>query len=609
MRKLASSLGGEGLHTKQYIMKGTIGRALYLRQLVVKGGLFLALIFVTHTLQAQIGAKANARDELIKLSLKRSNNPNFLDSIANALAAYNDDEAQARSFFLKGLSSTFKGDIKAATPAYQKALSLIPEGGQYDEMFTHNMVMKNLGISYYRQNLFLQGDSVFISMKDKALARGDSFAYASALSNLGNALNIRQEFASAIEYFKEVIFIEEALGSKGIASSYDKVGTIFGRMEQPREALSWFRKALSKMEAGDLRLEGRLYNNIAVAWRSLANYDSAQFYLIKALRIHEQAGSIIDQAVALENLAKNAMKLVEVDKADSLLKIAYARMPQGKGSRNSSINRLWLLSLEIALHRQDLNEAKKYYQLLEASGIEIQNELDYLKLKARYFEVQGENDSALYYLKIVQAKELELRKSNDAAKIKQEANEVELAEMAVQADLQAKRQRLYLWLAFLGFAALLAYLLFRFTAIGKKGASQKEADFTDNPAGELVRDEFKKMAVDQGEKPEQVLKLKSKALIKVEEILYVQSEGHYVNIHLQNRENPEVERISLNGLLEELGEDGFQRIHRSYAVNIGHLKAVYSNRVLLINNTELPVTRTYSTLLQERFKNLRSSLD
>ena len=571
---------------------------------------FFGLLMVSFSLKADGNSNDEKRKQLIELSLKNSRNPQYLDSLATALLQYEDKECQARGYFLKGLGATFKGEIDKALPAYKKSLSLVPIGGQYDERFTYYMVMKNVGIAYYRQNMPAKGDSLFHQMMKQSLAIGDSFHYASALSNLGNALNLRQDFDGAIKKFKEVILIEEALGSQGLASSYLKVGTIFGRMSQPEEALIWFRKALARIADDDLAFLGQTYNNMAVAWRSAGNLDSAQRYLLGSLAIHRRTGSKIDEAIALENLARNAIVLKDFEHADSLLAEAYKIMPSESTRQNTSFVRLWLLSLSLALEQGNEKDASDYFARLDKSPAEVREDLSFLKLKAGYFELKGSQDSAIYYLKVVQAREAELNQANDAAKIKQEANAVELAELDRLRETERKEEIYRYWR--LALSLLIIGLLVVFWQ--RRKAKSQEHLINTSASGQaeelLVKDQYQEAKAQKEEalvaKAEATLKLKSKAVIKVSDILYVQSEGHYVDLHLVGRENPEVERISLAALLEDLGEDNFQRIHRSYAVNISQLKAVYSNRVLLSSGTELPVTRTYKSALQERFNKKES---
>jgi tetratricopeptide (TPR) repeat protein len=444
------------------IMQGAVARGMLSWRKWGFTYCLFSIFIISGSCYAEQSNDAEKRSQLIALSLKNSRNPQYLDSLAQKLLEYEDQECKARGYFLKGLGATYKGNIDSALYNYQQSIALIPEGGKYDSRFTYSMVMKNVGIAHYRQNQYSEGDSVFNRMADIALAKGDSLAYASSLSNLGNALSVRRDFKGAIEKYKKAILIEEKLGSKGVASTYLKIGTIFGRMSQEEEALIWFRKAQLRIPARDLRLKGRLNNNMAVAWRSLGDLDSAQYYLNKALTIHQATGSLIDQAMALENLARNELALKNFSAADSILKDAYKLLPEGTKVQNYSLSRLWMLSLDLALERNETAKAESLMRSLELADVQIQSELDYLRLKARYFEQVGAKDSAIYYLKELQAKEQALNKQNDASKIKQEANEVELAEIR-RKEKEAEEESIFrYWLvAFL--LIFIALVVFYFT--------------------------------------------------------------------------------------------------------------------------------------------------
>ena len=81
------------------------------------------------------------------------------------------------------------------------------------------------------------------------------------------------------------------------------------------------------------------------------------------------------------------------------------------------------------------------------------------------------------------------------------------------------------------------------------------------------------------------------------ELLYLKAEGNYVEIHLESRKI--LVRNSLEAILVELDIEGIYRIHRSYAVN-SHKVHKFSSAEIRINDSILPVSRTYSTDLREK---------
>ncbi|EAQ43238.1 LytTR family transcriptional regulator DNA-binding domain-containing protein [Polaribacter sp. MED152] len=100
-------------------------------------------------------------------------------------------------------------------------------------------------------------------------------------------------------------------------------------------------------------------------------------------------------------------------------------------------------------------------------------------------------------------------------------------------------------------------------------------------------------------KEQKFLKLKSNAIINVADILYVKSDGHYVEYYLVNKERPEIDRNTLTEVTKELPSDTFVRMHRSYIVNIYKIKIINSTKLMLDNGVWLNLSRTYKQHLKD----------
>ena len=87
--------------------------------------------------------------------------------------------------------------------------------------------------------------------------------------------------------------------------------------------------------------------------------------------------------------------------------------------------------------------------------------------------------------------------------------------------------------------------------------------------------------------------LKSKAVLNCQDIIYVKSDGHYVEYYLKDKNKPEVDRNTMAEVLNELPERAFIRIHRSYIVNIQSIKIINSKRVMLDNGEWINLSRTF----------------
>ena len=93
-----------------------------------------------------------------------------------------------------------------------------------------------------------------------------------------------------------------------------------------------------------------------------------------------------------------------------------------------------------------------------------------------------------------------------------------------------------------------------------------------------------------------VKKLDKEFLVRVADIEWLEASANYVNLHSQGRIYPL--RGTLNALSDKLAEQGFSRIHRSYAVNhqcIGSIAYQPSGdgELTLTSGQVLPVSRRY----------------
>lgn len=87
--------------------------------------------------------------------------------------------------------------------------------------------------------------------------------------------------------------------------------------------------------------------------------------------------------------------------------------------------------------------------------------------------------------------------------------------------------------------------------------------------------------------------------IKLKEILWLKSDNIYVEIKLLDKKL--LIRKSLESILEECNCDTIVRTHRSYAVNLLHLKAVNGSN-LLVDNDKIPLSRMHKEQVLMRIR-------
>lgn len=86
--------------------------------------------------------------------------------------------------------------------------------------------------------------------------------------------------------------------------------------------------------------------------------------------------------------------------------------------------------------------------------------------------------------------------------------------------------------------------------------------------------------------------------LNFEDILYIEGLKDYVKIYTSDNKYT-LTLISLIKLENLLSSKGFARIHRSYIINIKHVKSIQKNKVL-ITEKRIPISESYKTAFFER---------
>jgi hypothetical protein len=100
-----------------------------------------------------------------------------------------------------------------------------------------------------------------------------------------------------------------------------------------------------------------------------------------------------------------------------------------------------------------------------------------------------------------------------------------------------------------------------------------------------------------------VKKLGKEFIVKVEDVEWLESSGNYVNLHSKGRIYPT--RTTLTQLISQIEEQGFCRIHRSYAVNLNNIDSITplssgDSEVKLNNGKILNLSRRYKDAFKSK---------
>ena len=80
--------------------------------------------------------------------------------------------------------------------------------------------------------------------------------------------------------------------------------------------------------------------------------------------------------------------------------------------------------------------------------------------------------------------------------------------------------------------------------------------------------------------------------IAISDIRYIEGMSEYLKIHLEGQPKPIVTLLSMKKMEENLPST-FMRIHRSYIINLKKIQEVNKNRVIMDNETYLPIGDNY----------------
>ena len=73
--------------------------------------------------------------------------------------------------------------------------------------------------------------------------------------------------------------------------------------------------------------------------------------------------------------------------------------------------------------------------------------------------------------------------------------------------------------------------------------------------------------------------------------------SEYIRIHLLSSK-PVMTQLSMKAIEEQLPEDRFMRVHRSYIINLSKISVIERNRIIFDVRTYIPVSEQYKSKFQ-----------
>lgn len=508
----------------------------------------------------------------------------FADSIRNSGdpddSIFNDHASR----FVHALATYKKGDIENCA---REMGALIPYFRENDQEL-YERAMNFQGLFLIR--LHLQDSAIVLY--ETLLESLDSANYKARLGahvNLGRAFKQVGNYDAAIDHFIAAMEADPTDEATKM-NTYMNIADIFGEMEFYDKGIETLRM-VNQTNLPPMQLTMAFYNNFGTLFFLTGQYDSSVYYLKKAITLGNEKG--------FHHLnVKNRITLSEIYMSQQLLEEARAILKEAEKAARAYPTPQMLADLNMhqASCQMQLNNADSAIYYLEKienpEGVRpMENVKSVFQLFSEAYEMKGNMPlSNLYLNKHVAWYDsvrnvAEIKFLQDAkAKYLLAQNEKSLKNSEKNAAFLGKSQGVLaaILLAVIALAVTLFLLL-------RKNKKQLQSTQVQNQSLS------KEIQLNRNE----ILELKSKALLQIDDIVSIESDGHYLEFYMKSKGKPEVDRNRIKEILEILPPKKFVQIHKSYIVNIDHIKAKYASKVLLIDGRELPVSRTYKEALNK----------
>lgn len=90
--------------------------------------------------------------------------------------------------------------------------------------------------------------------------------------------------------------------------------------------------------------------------------------------------------------------------------------------------------------------------------------------------------------------------------------------------------------------------------------------------------------------------------VKPDNILYIEGMGEYLKIYHLDAATPLVVLMSMKRILEQLPDDRFARVHKSYIVNLNRITSNSRTQITMENATVIPIGESYRVAISNRLK-------
>ena len=521
----------------------------------------------------------------------------YADSLSNA-DFENKEFAEAGRLFLEGLVAFHEGDL-------QKAIDQLEiSRGYFENNGSKNLLIRTLnflGIAYTRTNEVEQA----LNIQDLIINLvGDDPEYlpakSSAYGNKANAYRRIGDFANAIYSLEKAIEYVQGDSTAPMAISYMSMGQMLTSLRMYDRALEAY-KTIQIDKIPSASIKGAIYSGLAQTHRFIGNLDSAYYYFSKSFDITSQSGNWQQTLTPQLEMAKIALENHDLELLEKHLLGADTLRTKYRYPPPFFVD-LYLTRLKYQILKKNYKEAIKIANEFESFINEksiVHLSKDGFRVISNLYQILGDNETALKYEKLNSDVDSSPVTISENTRVAEQRTQLALLEKDEIIEQESSQKAFFQNLTIQIVSVCIVLLIISFFLLKYYRKEKLENVIKDNELKELkhklnliAKDSHKSESIEH-------ISLKSKALINLNDLNYISSDGPYLEFHLKNRNYPEIDRNTLKNVLEELPAKKFIQVHRSHIVNIDAVKSIYSNKVILTNGTHLNVSRSYKDQLDQ----------
>jgi tetratricopeptide (TPR) repeat protein len=493
------------------------------------------------------------------------------------------------------------GKIKEAVANAEKAKQTAVDNNLTQEYASLN---NNLGVIYRNNNQFQESlvvlDEGILQTKNKKLL-------ALMFMNKANTLTELIRLDEAVDNHLQSLKINEELkDEKGKQQVFNNLGNLFKKAKQYDKSIQYYQKSLKIAKANNIESSVALgYDNMATVYDLAKKKDSIIWFRKKAISIFESLNDEKNIARSYHNLGNYQLLHNDLIEAEKNLIIALQKRTKINVPFDIASSKTMLGSLYDKKNQSD--KAEKL--LLEAKellkDVATDKKEDLLMMLSEHYKLKGELEKALktkeeqLFLKdsLLHATEI----INVVVKENKYVSDIQKKEIKSLKSIEnkfAQNKIVYGILIFLVFLlALYSFVRWKKSDYNRKKIlnEKQKIEQQKSVAEEKHFSVLEELTSVKKLVSEDHIVLKNNAKVYLNELVYIKSEDHYLEVFTKTKK--EFLRGTIAEILLQLPPN-FAQTHRSYIVNKNFIHATNVSNIVLSIDISIPLTRKF----KENFK-------